>query len=85
VGVGHEQVAVADAGLPATALGAAVDRGEFAEDVVGADQQAGALALVLLVLRVLAKDGVGEDAGVRTACAPTTTPAPRRTSGPITA
>src|SRR5690606_32807453 len=64
VHVGQQPVVVADAGDAATVAGAAVDGGEFADDVAVADHQFGVLALELLVLRVAADRGRAVDAVV---------------------
>jgi hypothetical protein len=51
VDVRHQQVVIADRRLAAAAGGAAVDRREFADGVVRADRQPGALTVILEVLR----------------------------------
>ncbi len=51
----HEEPLVADHGLLAAGDGAEVEGGALADDVVGADDEAGILALELQVLRRLAE------------------------------
>ena len=57
VHVGQQPVVVADAGDAAAVAGAAVDGDEFADQVAVADDQLGALAGELLVLRRAAERG----------------------------
>ncbi len=65
VHVGHDPVAVADAGYRPALLRAAIERHELTDHVLVADLQKGRLSRhVLLVLRVLSHRGVGEDAVV---------------------
>ena len=62
VGVGHEEVAPADAGEAAAAGRAPVHGGELPDGVVVADDQPGFFALELQVLGDLAQDRELEDA-----------------------
>ena len=93
VHVGQHPVVVADAGDAAAVAGAAVDGDELADRVAVADHQFGALAGVLLVLRIAADRGdarwmrlsrpmrVGP---VITQCGPMLVPSPISTSAPMT-
>jgi hypothetical protein len=84
---------VPDAGDPAAAVGADVQRGELADGVLVAYLQRGVLAGVLEVLGDGPDGGELEDAVFlpmvvrpsRTACGPTLEPAPILTLGPMTA
>ena len=64
VRVGQDPVVVADAGDAAAVAGAAVDGDELADAVAVADDEFGALAVELLVLRIAADRGVAGDAVV---------------------
>ena len=61
VGVGHQQVVVADAGDAAAARGAAMDGHELADDVAVADDDPRRLAAELQILRDQADRGHRED------------------------
>src|SRR5262245_16138141 len=61
VGLGHEQVVVADRGQRAAARGAAVHRHAFADDVTPSDHQTSLFASEFQVLRRLAHRGEGVD------------------------
>ena len=65
VGVGHEEVAPADAGEAAAAGRAPVHGGELPDGVVVADDQPGFFALELQVLGDLPQDRELEDAAAR--------------------
>ena len=87
------RLSVADRRHAAAAGGAAMDRDELAENIAGADLEAGRLALVFQVLRRQANRRIGKhlravaDRGVprSIADAPIVQWRPMRTSGPITA
>ena len=57
VGIGHEQIVVADAGNAASPLGAAIDGNTLAKDIVVADHQPSFLPAVAQVLWRVAKGG----------------------------
>src|SRR5690606_28031187 len=63
MGLHHEQAIVADGGLAAARVRAAMHRHAFADDVAAADLQRRASALVLEVLRRAAKHGIRVDLG----------------------